>query len=111
MTSKTKPMLQFLHSRGVSADGRKKVVMAHADEILKDWHEFIHTNPNILQGKPVIRGTRLGVDLILRLLAAGWTEAQVLDSYPTLTPAALRAVYAYASEAVLPGERRAAASS
>ena len=76
---------------------------------MEDWHQFIHSNPHILQGKPVIRGTRLGIDLILRLLASGWTEAQLLDSYPTLTPAALRAVYAYASEAVIPEGHRAAA--
>lgn len=76
---------------------------------MEDWHELIHTDPNILQGKPVIRDTRIGVDLILRLLAAGWTEAQLLDSYPTLSPAALRAAYAFASEAVAPEERRATA--
>jgi len=45
-----------------------------------------------------VRGTRLSVELILELLASGWTQAQVLESYPSLTPDALRAVFAYAAD-------------
>jgi uncharacterized protein (DUF433 family) len=63
-----------------------------------DWRHYIHSDPNILLGKPVIKGTRLAVDFILRLFAAGWTEQQVIESYPLLTPEALRAVFAYAAE-------------
>ncbi|CAN5700611.1 hypothetical protein BH23CHL2_BH23CHL2_10000 [soil metagenome] len=47
-----------------------------------DWHERIHSNPKILSGKPVVRGTRLSVELLLGLLAAGWTDEQILESYP-----------------------------
>lgn len=65
-----------------------------------DWHAHIHTDPEILAGKPVVRGTRLSVDFLLGLLAAGWTEQQVLDNYPTLAPDSLRAVFAYVSEAL-----------
>ena len=63
-----------------------------------DWRPYIHSDPNILLGKPVVKGTRLAVDFLLRLFAAGWTEQQVLESYPTLTREALRAVFAYADD-------------
>jgi uncharacterized protein (DUF433 family) len=63
-----------------------------------DWRLYIHSDPDILLGKPVIKGARLAVDFIIGLFAAGWTEQQVLDNYPTLTHQALRAVFAYAAE-------------
>ena len=63
-----------------------------------NWETYIHTDPSILAGKPVVRGTRLAVDFIMRLLATGWTEAQIIENYPTLTPESLRAVFAYAAE-------------
>jgi uncharacterized protein (DUF433 family) len=50
-----------------------------------NWRERIETNPEVLAGKPVIRGTRLAVELILELLAAGQTEAELLANYPRLT--------------------------
>ncbi len=62
-----------------------------------DWRRQIHADPNILWGKPVVKGTRLSVEFILGLFAAGWNERQVLDNYPTLTPEALRAVFAFAA--------------
>ena len=65
-----------------------------------DWRAYIHADPDILLGKPVIKGTRLAVEFILRLFAAGWTEQQVLESYPSLTQEALRAVFAYVAERV-----------
>ncbi len=63
-----------------------------------DWHEYIHSDPKILVGKPVVKGTRLAVDFLLGLYGVGWTEAQLLESYPTLTSEALRAIHAYAAE-------------
>ena len=63
-----------------------------------DWRMYIHSDPEILLGKPVVKGTRLSVDFILGLFAAGWKETQVLENYPTLTPDALRAVFAFAAE-------------
>lgn len=63
-----------------------------------NWREYFHSDPEILLGKPVVKGTRLSVDFILRLFAVGWTEQQVLKNYPTLTPLALRAVFAFAAE-------------
>lgn len=65
-----------------------------------DWRPHIVTAPDVLAGKPAVRGTRLGVEFLLGLLAAGWTPAQLLESYPTLTPEALRAVLAFAAEVV-----------
>jgi uncharacterized protein (DUF433 family) len=63
-----------------------------------DWRTYIHSDPDILVGKPVVRGTRLAVEFILRLFANGWTEQQVLENYPTLTPDAIKAVFAFAVE-------------
>ena len=48
------------------------------------WPERIVVDQEILSGKPVIRGTRLSVELILDLLAAGCTEAEILGNYPGL---------------------------
>ena len=63
-----------------------------------NWQERIHSDPEILLGKPVVKGTRLSVDFILGLFAAGWTEEQVLENYPHLTREDLRAVFAFAAE-------------
>ncbi len=65
-----------------------------------DWHDHIHTDPEILGGKPVVKGTRLSVDFILSLLASGWSEAQIFEGYPHLTGDDLQASFAYASESV-----------
>jgi len=62
------------------------------------WKTYIHSNPKILRGKPVIKGTRLSVEFILGLFAEGWTEQQVLESYPTLNSIAIQAVFAFAAE-------------
>ena len=50
-------------------------------------HDCIEINPAVLLGKPVIRGTRIPVELVLRKLSKGATEADLLDAYPRLTPA------------------------
>jgi uncharacterized protein (DUF433 family) len=65
-----------------------------------DWRKYIYSDLEILNGKPVVIGTRLSVEFLLNLFAAGWTEQQVLENYPTLTPEALRAVFAYAAESM-----------
>ena len=59
------------------------------------WQNHIVSDKQVLLGKPIIKGTRLSVELILELFGAGWTEQQILESYPNLTPEALRAVFAY----------------
>ncbi len=63
-----------------------------------DWRDYIHSDPNILVGKPVVKGTRLSVEFILGLFAVGWTEQQVLDSYPGLTYMDLQAIFQYKEE-------------
>lgn len=63
-----------------------------------DWKTDIHSDPKVLLGKPVIKGTRLSVEFILGLFAEGWTEQQVLESYPTLNAIGIRAVFAFAAE-------------
>jgi uncharacterized protein (DUF433 family) len=68
-----------------------------------DWGEYITVDPAILVGKPTVRGTRLGVEFLLGLFAEGWTREQVLRNHPTLTPAALQAIFAYARECVTDG--------
>jgi uncharacterized protein (DUF433 family) len=65
-----------------------------------DWKPFIHSDRAILGGKPVVRGTRLSVDFLLDLFAAGWTADKVLANYPSLTPDSLRAVFAFSAEAM-----------
>jgi uncharacterized protein (DUF433 family) len=58
--------------------------------------ERIAVYPNVLGGKPVIRGTRLAVEFVLDLLAQGWTEDQVIESYPGVTREDVRACIAAA---------------
>ncbi len=60
-----------------------------------DCHGRIVTTPDTLLGRPRIAGTRIGVDLVLDLMASGWTEAQILDQHPHLKPEDLQAVFAY----------------
>jgi uncharacterized protein (DUF433 family) len=61
------------------------------------WPERIAVDQEILSGKPVIRGTRLSVELILDLLAAGCTEAEILENYPGLQREDILACLSYAS--------------
>jgi len=65
-----------------------------------DWRDRITVDPRILVGKPVVKGTRIAVEMVVDLLAAGWTHQQILDSYPTLTEEDVRACLAYASEVI-----------
>lgn len=62
-----------------------------------EWPERITVNPEILGGKPVIRGTRLAAELILELLAAGETESDLMENYPGLTRQDILACLAYGS--------------
>lgn len=64
---------------------------------MNDW---ITSDPGILNGKPVVRGTRLAVSFLLGLFAQGWTEAQILESYPHLSREGLRAALSFARETI-----------
>ena len=61
------------------------------------WSDRVVVDPEILAGKPVIRGTRLAVEFVLELLAAGQSEREILASYPGLTHEDILASLAYAS--------------
>lgn len=63
-----------------------------------DWRDFVHSDPHILNGKPVIKGTRLAVEFLLGLLSVGWSFDQILVSYPNLKPEALQAMFAFTAE-------------
>ena len=55
-------------------------------------------NPDVLAGKPVIRGTRLAAEFIVDLLGQGWTESQVLENYPGIAHEDILACLRYASQ-------------
>ena len=61
---------------------------------------FIERNPAIMLGKPVIKGTRITVELLMRKLADGFTIADILDMYPHLTLEQVQAVFAYAADKI-----------
>ena len=63
-----------------------------------EWRDHIAVDPAILVGKPIVKGTRISIEFIVDLLAAGWTHEQILDSYPSLKPDDIRACLACASE-------------
>lgn len=60
-----------------------------------DWRDRITVDPRVLVGKPLVKGTRISVELVIDLLAPGWTLQQLLDSYPTLAADDVRACLAY----------------
>ncbi len=69
-----------------------------------DWQDRIGVDPKVVVGKPVVKGTRIAVEFVIDLLAAGWSQEQILDSYPNLAAEDIRACLAYAGE-VLHSER------
>lgn len=60
----------------------------------------ITLDPEILAGKPVVRGTRLSVEFVLGLMADGWSEADIVENYPGVGHDDLLACLAYARDAV-----------
>jgi uncharacterized protein (DUF433 family) len=58
----------------------------------------IEINPRVMMGKPVIRGTRIPVELLLRKVSEGATEDDLLDAYPRLQREDIRAAIAYAAD-------------
>ena len=61
----------------------------------------IEINPAVMLGKPVIRGTRIPVEVILRKLGEGATEADLLEAYPRLVRADIQAALSYAADSLL----------
>ena len=60
--------------------------------------ERVVIDPAVMVGKPVIRGTRIPVELIVRMLSQGVAESEILAEYPRLQPDDIRACLAYAAE-------------
>jgi uncharacterized protein (DUF433 family) len=63
-----------------------------------EWRDRITSDPAVLVGKPVVKGTRISVELILGCLANGWAYEQILDSYPHITREDILAALAFAAE-------------
>lgn len=63
-----------------------------------EWRNRIGSDPDVLVGKPVIRGTRISVELIVGWLANGWSYEQILASYPQLARDDILAALAFAEE-------------
>lgn len=63
-----------------------------------DWREHIVVNPDVLVGKPVVKGTRIAVELLLDRFADGWGCDEILEAYPHLTREQVQAALAFASE-------------
>lgn len=69
-----------------------------------NWRERIIVDPDVLGGKPVVKGTRISVEFVIDLLGRGWTQEQILREYDHVTAADVQACLAYASD-VLKAER------
>ena len=69
----------------------------------KDFMKRIVVDPKVMVGKPVIRGTRIPVDAILKRLAQGWIFDELLEAYPNLTKDDIKAAIMYA-ESIVRGE-------
>lgn len=64
------------------------------------WREHIEINPGVLLGKPVVKGTRIAVELVLDMIAAGVPDGEILDNYPRLSSEDIRACIAYAADVI-----------
>jgi uncharacterized protein (DUF433 family) len=64
---------------------------------MKNWNDHIETNPNILYGKPVIKGTRISVELVLDKMSNGQKFQDIIQNYPDLKDDDLFACLAYAA--------------
>jgi len=65
-----------------------------------NYKRYIESNPNVMLGKPIIKGTRITVELIIQKLSEGASHSQLLEAYPSLTPNDILAALAYASEVI-----------
>ena len=63
-----------------------------------DWKTRITVDPAVLTGKPIVKGTRISVELVIDLLGRGWTVEQILEEYDHLTKDDVQACLAYAGE-------------
>lgn len=64
------------------------------------YKQYIERNPEIMLGKPVIKGTRIGVELVMRKLADGYSIEDLLKSYPHLKKEQILAALEYAADMI-----------
>ena len=67
---------------------------------MENLMEHIEINPKILAGKPIIHGTRIPVELIIKLIAQGWVDKDIIKEYPSLKKSDVRAALLYAEKLV-----------
>ena len=65
---------------------------------MTEWKPRITVDPDILCGKPIVRGTRISVDLLMDRLADGWTVEEILAAYPSITKDDVLAAIAFVTE-------------
>jgi len=65
-----------------------------------EWSERIVTDAGTCGGRPRVKGTRITVEFLLGLKAAGWSEERILENYPHLTREDLQAVFVYAKSII-----------
>jgi uncharacterized protein (DUF433 family) len=65
-----------------------------------DLTNHIEVNPKVMMGKPVIKGTRITVEIILEKLSYGMTFSDILQAYPSLTEEKIKAALAFAAESL-----------
>ena len=65
-----------------------------------DWRQHIEQKPDVMLGKPVLKGTRLTVEFVLERLSQGWPQSDLTASFPELGPEQIQAVMAYAASLV-----------
>ena len=61
------------------------------------WQDRIEIDPARLGGKPVVRGSRIAVEMVVGMVADGWSDARIVAEFPTLTPEDVRACLHYAA--------------
>ncbi|WLQ14386.1 DUF433 domain-containing protein [Hahella aquimaris] len=69
----------------------------------KDYLHYIETKPDVMVGKPCIKGTRITVEAILEMLACGMSHSEIISDFPSLNEAKIRAALMYAAHHIARG--------
>jgi len=64
------------------------------------WQNYIDSNPDILSGKPIFKGTRISIEFIFDLLSKGWTKEQILENYHSLSKESLNAAFLFVIDVI-----------
>ena len=84
----------------VAFSNKKRIFVKNKEMEELKWQDYITATLGVIRGKPAIKGTRIGVDLILEKLSNGDTIEDLLEAYPHITRSAILACLAFASEHV-----------